>query len=76
MAALFANAADERDGKLMLILANLTDESTVLRIDFIKSPAGAENFTDIMSGETITGQGGSWSVPVEARSFPLMTNVP
>lgn len=61
----------ERDGKTMLVVANLTDQDERVEVQF-KSPRTKGGFTDVMTGEKIPVPAAGVGIPVAARSFRLL----
>jgi hypothetical protein len=60
----------EREGKTMLIVANLTDTPRDVLVTFAgKQPSP---FRDVLNGETSTASGGAMTVKAVARSFRLL----
>ena len=64
----------ERDGRFMLIAANLTDQPAAVRLQFAAPAPAPKSFADVMSGEALASDGNELSVTVPARSFRLLTN--
>jgi hypothetical protein len=62
----------ERDGKLMLIVANLTDRDESVAVSF-KAHRADEVLADVMTGVRIPLSLGHLEAPVPARSFRLLT---
>ncbi len=63
----------ERDGRIMLIVANLTDQDERVEVQF-QSRRAKGDLADVLTGETIAAPQGSVNVTVSARSFRLLTD--
>ncbi len=63
----------ERDGKVMLVIANFTDEDQQVSATLSGVAQSASGgFADVMTGETVAAPGGVVSVTVGAKSFRLL----
>ena len=65
----------ERAGKLMVILANLTDQDETMKLTYLNGlPVKPERYTDVMTGEAVEAVNQELTLKVAARSFRLLRN--
>jgi len=60
----------ERDGRIMLIVANLTNQQQPVTVEFLRRPT--TDFGDVLTGEAIRSTGNRLAVTVGPHSFRLL----